>query len=115
MVRLSDIRIGTKLSIMSGLGVLLVAAMIIVGMRGNAEMQSANDSAVLQQTLTREFIDVKASIRGMQIGVRDLRLANSRDALQRGMQYTEARHSSASKFIETSAPKLRTPENRDRA
>src|SRR5712671_6747950 len=115
MVRLSDIRIGTKLSMMSGLGVLLVVAMIIVGMRGNAEMQGANDGAVQQQTLTREFIDAKASIRGMQIGVRDLRLATSRDALQRATQYTEVRHNSASKFIETSAPKLRDPENRDRA
>jgi methyl-accepting chemotaxis protein len=115
MVRLSDIRIGTKLSITSGLGVLLVVAMIIVGMRGNAETQGANDGAVLQATLTREFIDAKASIRGMQVGVRDLRLATSRDALQRAMQYTEARHSSASKFIETSAAKLRVQENRDRA
>src|SRR5215470_7452457 len=115
MAKLSDIRIGTKLSIMSGLGVLLVAAMIVVGMRGNAEMQSANDAATVQQTLTREFIDAKASIRGMQIGVRDMRLATSRDALQRASQYTEARHSSASNFIETSAPKLRLPENRDRA
>jgi methyl-accepting chemotaxis protein len=115
MVNLSDIRIGTKLSIMSGFGVLLVVAMIVIGMRGSAEMQSANDSAMVQQTLTREFIDAKASIRGMQVGVRDIRLANSREVLQRAMQYTEARHSSAAKFIETSLPKLNMPENRDRA
>jgi len=53
MVRLSDIRIGTKLSMMSGLGVLLVVAMIVVGMRGNAEVKSATDTAMLEQTLTR--------------------------------------------------------------
>ena len=114
MARLSDIRIGTKLSIMSGFGVLLVSAMIIVSIRGNAEMKSANDESMLQQILSRDFIDAKASIRGMQTGVRDLRLASSRDALQRAMQYTEARRNSASGFIETSLPKL-NPESRDRA
>ena len=115
MVRMSDIRIGTKLSIMSGLGVLLVVAMIVVGMRGNAEMRGANDNSMLEQTLTRDFIDAKASIRGMQVGVRDIRLANSRETLQRAMQYTEARHNSAAKFIETSLPKLSILENRERA
>src|SRR5215510_9770037 len=115
MVRLSDIRIGTKLSIMSGLGVLLVVAMVIVGMRGNAEMQGANDNSMVQQTLTREFIETKAAIRGMQVGVRDIRLSNSRETLQRAMQYTEARHASASKYMESALPKLKTPENRERA
>src|SRR5947199_7852783 len=115
MAKLSDIRIGTKLSTLSGLGVLLVAGMIVVGIRGNAETKSANDSAMVQQILTRDFVDAKASIRGMQTGVRDIRLANSRDALQRATQYTEARRNSASRFIDTILPKLTIPENRDRA
>jgi methyl-accepting chemotaxis protein len=115
MAKLSDIRIGTKLSIMSGLGVLLMVAMIVVGMRGNAEVKGANDRSTLQQDLTRDLIDAKASIRGMQVGVRDLRLANSRETLQRAMQYTEARHNSASKFVDTNLPKFTIQENRDRA
>src|SRR5262249_7334265 len=114
MAKLSDIRIGTKLSTVSGLGVLLVVAMIVVGMRGNAEVTGANDRAVVQEVLSRDLIDAKASIRGMQTGVRDLRLATSRDALQRAIQYIEARHNSAAKFIDTSAPKFRLPENRER-
>src|SRR3954471_5765776 len=115
MVRLSDIRIGTKLFMMSGLGVLLVAGMIVVSIRGNAEVKAANDRSMVQQVLTRDFIDAKASVRGMQLGVRDMRLATSRETLQRAMQYTEARHTSASTFIETSLPKFTTQEDRDRA
>ena len=115
MVRLSDIRIGTKLSIMSGFGVLLMVAMILIGMRGNAEVRGANDIAILEQVLTRQFTDAKAAIRGMQIGVRDTRLADSREALQRATQYTQARHDSAAKSIETALPKLMLPESRDRA
>src|SRR5262245_18392832 len=114
MVRLSDSRVGTKVSIMSGLGVLLMVAMIVVGMRGNAEMKDASDNSMVEQTLSRDFIDAKASIRGMQIGVRDIRLATSRDTLQRAMQYTDARLNSASRFIETSVPKLKSPEHRER-
>jgi len=115
MLKLSDIRIGTKLFMMSGLGVLLVAGMIGVGIRGNAEVKDADDRAMVQQTLSRDFIDAKASIRGMQIGVRDLRLANSRETLQRAMQYTEARQTSAATFINESLPLFTTQENRDRA
>ena len=48
MVRLSDIRIGTKLFMMSGLGVLLVAGMIVTQIHGNSAVKSANEAAALQ-------------------------------------------------------------------
>jgi methyl-accepting chemotaxis protein len=115
MVKLSDVRIGTKLSIMSGLGVLLVAAMIVIGMRGNAEVQSANDNAMQQQILTRDFISVEEAIRSMQVGVRDLRLATARDALQKALQTIEDRHSKAAKLIDAALSRLKLAENRERA
>ena len=115
MVRLSDIRIGTKLTIISGLGILLVLAIVAVGMHGNSQVRGANDSAEVQQVLARDFIEAKAAVRGMQIGVRDLRLSNSRETLQRAMQYSEARYTSASTFIDKTLPKFLTQESRDRA
>ena len=48
MVRLSDIRIGTKLFMMSGLGVLLVAGMIVTQIHGNSAVKSANEAAATQ-------------------------------------------------------------------
>ena len=47
MLRLSNTRIGTKLAIMSGLGVLLVAAMIATQMMGNASAGGANDIGLM--------------------------------------------------------------------
>ena len=43
MLRLSNIRIGIKLAIMSGLGVLLVAAMMVTQMMGNASARGADE------------------------------------------------------------------------
>jgi hypothetical protein len=71
---IQDLRIGTKLAIASTLCILLVGLMIFSQISGNATVGRANQSAIVQQTIARDAIDAKASLRGMQTGVRDLRL-----------------------------------------
>ena len=56
MVRLSDIRIGTKLSIMSGIGVLLVVGIIVAQLHGNSAVRSANEAVSLQQHLAHDLL-----------------------------------------------------------
>jgi len=69
-----DLRIGTKLAITCALSILLVGLMIFSQISGNATVNKAIQSANDEQTLARDAVDLKASIRGMQTGVRDLRL-----------------------------------------
>ena len=100
MLRLSNIRIGTKLAIMSGLGVLLVAAMIGLQMWGNAAVSQANGNVIRRALLVQNAVDAKASIRGLQIGVRDIRLARSLEDLEKAKTYLGAREKSANEFVD---------------
>ena len=65
MFKLSDIRIGTKLFMMSGLGVLLVVGMIVTQMHGNSVVKSANEAATLQQHLSHDILATKVVARGI--------------------------------------------------
>ena len=60
---LLNLSIGAKLGIASGLGVLLVATMVIVQMRANAAMRDLDARMSGQQTIARDAVDAKASIR----------------------------------------------------
>ena len=66
-----NLSIGAKLGIASGLGVLLVATMVIVQIRANAAMRDIDVRMTGQQTIARDAVDAKASIAGMQTAVRD--------------------------------------------
>ena len=100
MLRLSKIRIGTKLAIMSGLGVLLVGAMIATLMWGNSAVSYSNGDVIAQASLVQYSLDAKGSLRGMQIGVRDIRLASSAADLEKAKAYLGERKKSADKFID---------------
>ena len=86
-----NLKIGTKLAIASVLSILLVGGMIYTQMHGNAGVRVANESVIRLQTVLHDMMDSKASARGMQIGVRDVRLAASPDALQKAGDYLSAR------------------------
>jgi len=95
-----NLSIGAKLGIASGLGVLLVAAMVTVQIRANTALREADMRKSAQQTIARDAAEAKASIRGMQIGVRDLRLANNPAGLQAANDYLAARLKSVNHFAD---------------
>jgi methyl-accepting chemotaxis protein len=97
---LLNLSIGAKLGIASGLGVLLVATMIIVQIRSNTAMRDLDARMAGQQTIARDAAEAKASIRGMQIGVRDLRLVNNPADMQKANDYLAARLKSVSRFAD---------------
>ena len=61
-----------------------------------------------------ESIDAKASVRGMQVGARDLRLAATKEQLEKASKYIAARHESAVKYLTQSIQLSTTKENIDR-
>jgi len=108
-----NLSIAAKLGIASGLGILLVVAMMITQSQGNIEIRDADARKSAQQTIARDTVDFKASMRGMQIGVRDLRLATSPTDLQKARDYLASRFKSANQFADDIL-KLSNGENRAR-
>ena len=108
-----NLSIAAKLGIASGLSILLVFAMMITQSQGNIEIRDAEARKSAQQTIARDTVDFKASMRGMQIGVRDLRLATSPTDLQKASDYLASRLKSANQFADVIL-KLSHGENRAR-
>jgi methyl-accepting chemotaxis protein len=111
MLRLSNIRIGTKLGIMSGIAILLVVGLFAAQMYGNAAVGSATQAAARQNTVTLAMAETKASLRGMQVGLRDVRLANTAADLEKAGKFFAARAASANEFIDQALNIAASPEN----
>lgn len=114
MKMFADLRIGTKLAITSVLSILLIAIMIFGQMSGNAAVRRMNENAIAQQILARDAVEAKASIRGMQIGVRDFRLARLPADLQKANEYIAARQKSATEFADSMLKLSKSAENHER-
>jgi len=111
---LLNLSIGAKLGIASGLGVLLVVTMVIVQIRSNTAMRDLDARMSGQQTIARDAVDAKASLRGMQIGIRDLRLADNAADLQKAKDYVSVRQTSLNKFADEMQKLSKSAENRAR-
>jgi methyl-accepting chemotaxis protein len=111
---IQNLRIGTKLAIASALSILLVGLMIFSQIAGNATVSKTNQSAIAQQTIERDAIDAKASIRGMQIGVRDVRLAGAPENLQKASDNIAAQLKSVNGLADEMLKLSHSVENRGR-
>ena len=113
MVRIVlNLRIGIKLVIVSGLALALVMTMMALEWTSNVSVRRANSAAIDQQTIARDAADAKGSIRGMQIGVRDLRLARTSSDIQKATEYLAARQKSAIRFADEMLKLSTSAENR---
>jgi hypothetical protein len=86
MSLIQNLRIGTKLAIASAFGIVLVVAMIASQLVGNGNVRQSTEAALVQQELARDAIEAKLGLRGMQLAVRDIRLANSQGELQKASE-----------------------------
>jgi methyl-accepting chemotaxis protein len=111
---IQNLSIGVKLGIASGLGVVLVATMVIVQLGANATTRDHEARMAAQQTIARDAVDAKASIRGMQIGIRDLRLASTSADMQKANDYLTARLGSVNKFADEMLKLSKSAENHAR-
>jgi methyl-accepting chemotaxis protein len=113
--KISNLRIGWKLAITSGLSVLLVAAMIVMQLIGNAQVRAGIVGLARSGTTATLAVNVKAAMRGMQIGMRDVRLGTTVDEVKKGFEQATERHAAAKKYAETMIEKLARPDQRERA
>src|SRR3954471_915649 len=111
---IQNLRIGTKLAITSALTIALVALMIFLQMSGGSEVQKLSNGASGQQSIAQAAAEAKASVRGMQIGIRDILTSSSPAEMQKAVTYYNERQTAALKFSDEMAKLSRSPENRKR-
>src|SRR6185369_3850331 len=99
MHRLANLRIGTKLTLMSGIGVLLVLAMLTGQMLSNSKIKTVDEDLVRRANLVQAVLQAKAAIRGTEIGAKDLQLARLPADLDRALAYLEARHAALESYL----------------
>ncbi|PDT90618.1 methyl-accepting chemotaxis protein [Bradyrhizobium sp. Y36] len=114
MMFVQNLRIGTKLAVTSALTIGLVALMIFLQMSGNADVQKLGNAASEQQAIAQNAAEAKASVRGMQIGIRDILTSVSPADMQKAVTYFNDRLTAATKFSNEMAKLSHSPENRKR-
>ena len=92
MPRLSNVRIGTKLAVMSALGILLIAGMIVSQMIDSSSIRAVTGKSSASLVKARDLVAVEAAERGMQVAINDIRYADGGGDLQKGGKLLEARH-----------------------
>ncbi|BAC47811.1 blr2546 [Bradyrhizobium diazoefficiens USDA 110] len=114
MMVIQNLRIGTKLAITSALTIGLVALMIFLQMSGSTEVQRLGNGVSGQQTIAQNAAEAKASVRGMQIGIRDILTSSSPAEMQKAVTYFNDRQTAALKYSGEMAKLSRSAENRKR-
>src|SRR5215470_6212407 len=115
MIRIiQDLRIGTKLAITSALAILMMAGMLYLQVTGGSHVRETTTYAAQQQTIALSAAEAKASVRGMQLGIRDVLLAHSEADLQKASSYFADRAASALRFQGEMARLSKSVENGER-
>ena len=114
MIRISDIRIGTKLAVSLGFGVLLVASVMASQHVNNERVSDSLAAAQRQPTIRHVAVEAKASVRGMQIGLRDLRIAATPEQVKAAEEYFKDRFASVNKYADALLTVLINQANRGR-
>jgi methyl-accepting chemotaxis protein len=109
-----NLRIGTKLAITSGSIVLVVAAMALAQFLSIAAISRSNAIANQQQDIARDVMAAKASVRALEIGVLDLRLARSTSEVRNATDRIRSQKQVAQSYIAPLIDNVRTEEDRDR-
>ncbi|MGY3364147.1 methyl-accepting chemotaxis protein [Bradyrhizobium sp. GM2.4] len=111
---IQKLQIGTKLALASAFGVVLVGAMIASQVIGNNTVRHSNQAALAQQELVREATEAKLGIRGLQLAVRDMRLANNQGDLQKASELLLERSKALNGVVDSMLRLSHAPENRAR-
>ncbi|RDV03507.1 methyl-accepting chemotaxis protein [Undibacter mobilis] len=91
MIRLSDVRIGMKLAIMSGLGLLLVAGMIAGQVIGSYSVAVSDAAADVQSEIGRSVMATKVSLRGLQLAGQQTLVARNDADMQKAVAVAQTR------------------------
>jgi len=114
MIRFSDIRIGTKLAFMSGLGLLLVAFMTVGQVSGSRLVAQADATADTQGEIGRNIMATKVSLRGLQLAGQQILVARNPADMQSAAALTATRMKELRADVEPLAQRMTNAEDRER-
>jgi methyl-accepting chemotaxis protein len=108
------LRIGTKLTIASGLGVLFMAGIVINQQWSGGSTRAAIEAALRQSEIEGDGLNSLASFRGMAIGMRDLRLVRTPDQIQPEIDQIRNLHKAVLASVDHALSMVVHPEHRER-
>jgi methyl-accepting chemotaxis protein len=114
MIRISNVKIGTKLGAALGLCALLLGGMLTAQHVSDSVVGEALGAAERQAKVQTNSIEVKASTRGMQVALRDLRLAISAEQVQGAEETFKARYAAVHRWADGALALVVSQDNRDR-
>ena len=114
MLRLSNIRIGTKLAIMSGIAILLVLGMIGASQYVNSLVKVSSDKAAVELGVAHDVTKIEAAFVSVRSAVRNIRLAETMAELK-SANNLETRQKDIDKLFEAMLPQFQVPANHERA
>ena len=107
-------RIGTKLGISAGLGVVLVAAMVVNQQMSGGSIAVANNTMRLEAEVAKKVVETKESVRAMQLATRGMRAAKTMDQVKTGLATLNAKHNALLAQLDAAMPLTSRPEDKDR-
>ncbi|RUM20420.1 methyl-accepting chemotaxis protein [Rhizobium vallis] len=107
-------RIGAKLAALSICSIAMVTVMLFIAWQGGHVVEERSNYLKSQLIVSRNLVDAKASMRGMQVGMRDLRLASSPEEITNAVDTITLRNKSVISYLDEALSGLRLPVNRDR-
>ncbi len=108
------LRIGAKLAIASGLGVLFMAGIVVNQQWSGGSTQSAIQAALRQSQIEADGLTSVAAFRGMTIGMRDLRLVRAPEEAQTAIEAIGILHKSVLGSVDHALTMVVHPEHRER-
>ncbi|NDK53408.1 methyl-accepting chemotaxis protein [Rhizobium laguerreae] len=107
-------RISAKLTAMSAVGIFMVLALLAAIWVGDASAGRSADFGRMQLVISRDLVDAKASLRGMMMGMLELRLAETSIDATRAREYVSKRHESVTKYLASASAHVTLQANKDR-
>jgi methyl-accepting chemotaxis protein len=107
-------RIGTKLAMSAGIGVLLVIGMLINQLFTTNLVADRYDTVGRQQLTVEDATTAGMAIRSMQIAYRDIQLARSTEAVDKALNNLRTNWQISAKHLEAAAQRAVNPDNRTR-
>ena len=110
----ANFRIATKLAISAGVGVVLVAGMLVNEQAGNSSIAASNHDVAEQNQVARSVDGAAEAIRLMQVRVRDIQQASDAGEVDKAAVTLRHAGDQARKEIEAASRLSRIADNRER-
>jgi methyl-accepting chemotaxis protein len=107
-------KIGSKLGMSAGLGVVLVAAMVVNQQMSGDQIAVANKAMRVEAEIAKKVVEAKESVRAMQLSVRGTRVAKTPEQLRTGTNTFNAKYAALLGHLDAATALTTRPEDRQR-